>query len=307
MHSWIDELQFKDNQKHIIAREINATPILTFSALDASKLVRAGFSTRLGGVSKGAFNSMNLSYARGDDEASVRENFSRIAKALGVADQHMVFLKQVHSTKVIAIDETEAKDIFAQQNMNTVALAEGDGMITNIPAICLVTFYADCVPLYFLDPVHKAIGLSHAGWRGTVDNIAAVTVKKMQEAYGTRPEELIVCIGPSICADCYEVSEDVITQFRLAFPKKEWPLLFREVELSVQASQQKDTPIGKFYLDLWAANTLHLIATGVQHGNIHCANLCTKCNPDVLFSHRVMGNQRGSLAAFMSLNKEVVE
>lgn len=168
---------------------------------------------------------------------------------------------------------------------------ETDGMVTNVPGICLVTFYADCVPLYFVDPVKKAIGMSHSGWRGTVGKIGKVTIEKMTEVYGSNPEDLVVAIGPSICQDCYEVSEDVIEQFKANFAEGIWPELF----------YQKDN--GKYQLNLWKANEHVFLEAGVKKENIAVTNVCTHCNPDILFSHRTTGNMRGNLSAFLALKR----
>ena len=166
---------------------------------------------------------------------------------------------------------------------------ETDGMVTNVPEICLVTFYADCVPLFFVDPVHRAIGLSHSGWRGTVGKMGKVTVERMREEYGTDPAQVVAAIGPSICQDCYEVSEDVIEKFRENFDKALWPELFYE---------KAD---GKYQLNLWRANQAVLAEAGVPRENIAVTNLCTYCNPDILFSHRSTGTARGNLSAFLAL------
>ena len=166
---------------------------------------------------------------------------------------------------------------------------ETDGMVTNVPEICLVTFYADCVPLFFVDPVHRAIGLSHSGWRGTVGKMGKVTIERMREEYGTDPAQVVAAVGPSICQDCYEVSVDVIEKFRENFDKDLWPELFYE---------KAD---GKYQLNLWRANQAVLTEAGVQGENIAVTNLCTHCNPDILFSHRSTGTARGNLSAFLAL------
>jgi YfiH family protein len=164
-----------------------------------------------------------------------------------------------------------------------------DGLITNEPGLCLSTFYADCVPLYFVDPVQKAIGLSHSGWRGTVGKIGAVTVQKMREEYGSKPEDIIAAIGPSICQDCYEVSEDVIVEFQNNFDEKYWKELYYRKEN------------GKYQLNLWKANEIVLAEAGILKEHIAVTNLCTCCNSEVLFSHRASNGKRGNLAAFMAL------
>ena len=127
---------------------------------------------------------------------------------MGVAVEDMVLSKQTHTTNVrVVTEEDKGKGVIRERDYTDV-----DGMITNVPGICLVTSYADCVPLYFVDPVKKAIGLSHSGWRGTVGKIGKNTVQLMQENFGSKPEDLLAAVGPSVCMDCYEVSEDVIEQ-----------------------------------------------------------------------------------------------
>ena len=164
-----------------------------------------------------------------------------------------------------------------------------DGLITNIPGLCLSTFYADCVPLYFVDPVHKAIGLSHSGWRGTVGKIGQVTLEKMREEYETNAKDVIAAIGPSICQDCYEVSEDVILEFQKTFSKEHWKSIY----------YQKEN--GKYQLDLWKANEIILLEAGVLREHLAVTNLCTCCNSEELFSHRASQGKRGNLAAFLAL------
>ncbi len=164
-----------------------------------------------------------------------------------------------------------------------------DGFITNIPGLCLATFYADCVPLFFVDPVKRVIGLSHSGWHGTVEKIGEVTVRKMQETYGSNPEDILVAIGPSICQDCYEVSEDVILEFQKNYSNQYWNELFYKKEN------------GKYQLNLWRANEIVLLESGIKREHIATTNLCTCCNPELLYSHRASKGQRGNLGAFLSI------
>ena len=167
-----------------------------------------------------------------------------------------------------------------------------DGLITNEPGICLVTFYADCVPLLFLDPVKKVVASSHSGWRGTVNRMGQVTIEKMQKEFGCDPKDILACVGPSICQDCYEVSEDVIDQFRANFSTSQYDSLFYAKEN------------GKFQLDLWKANELVLTDAGILPEHLEVTNVCTCCNPELLFSHRASKGNRGNLAAFIALKEE---
>ncbi len=271
------------NEEHIFdIKERNGVPYLSFPILEKTGLVRHGFSTRLGGVSQGVWASMNISTTRGDHPQAVEENKRRIALAIGVDEGKMAFSSQTHTTNVAVVAEENLGESFP----------ETDGMITNVPGICLVTFYADCVPLYFVDTVRKAIGLSHSGWRGTVHKMANVTVRKMQEVFGSNPADLIAAVGPSICQDCYEVDIDVIRQFQENYIRKDWESLYYRKEN------------GKFQLNLWRANELNLLESGIKKENMAVTNVCTCCNPEVMFSHRVMGTDRGNLSAFLALKEK---
>ena len=266
-------------------RERDGVPVVVFPALEAVPFVRHGFSTRLGGVSEGCYASMNLSFTRGDREEDVRENFCRIADAIGVRCEDMVFSQQTHTSNVRVVTEADR----GMGITRPLAWQDVDGLVTDVPGICLVTFYADCVPLFFVDPVKKVIGLSHSGWRGTVSKIGAVTVKKMQETYGTDPKDVYAAIGPSICQDCYEVSEDVIQEFQNSFAPEHWKTLFYKKEN------------GKYQLNLWEANKIIFMETGITENHISMPGICTCCNPEFLFSHRASHGKRGNLGAFLGL------
>ena len=177
-------------------------PLLHFPLLEKTGIVKEGFTTRLGGVSEGIFSTMNLSFTRGDEEEAVRENYRRLASALDVDYDKFVFTDQTHTTNVRKVTAEDAGNGLTRER----EFHDIDGLITDVPGIVLSTFYADCVPLYFVDPVHRAIGLSHSGWRGTVNRMGKATIEAMRREYGSRPEELRCAIGPSICQDCYEVS-----------------------------------------------------------------------------------------------------
>ena len=148
------------------------------------------------------------------------------------------------------------------------------------------------MPLYFVDPVHHAIGLSHSGWRGTVGKIGKVTVEKMHQEFGSDPAELLTAIGPSICQDCYEVGEEVIAEFAAAFREEHHPALFYKKEN------------GKYQLDLWEANRIVLREAGVPETGISVTDICTHCNPELLFSLRTSADRRGNLCAFLCLKEE---
>lgn len=274
-------LKYK-NQEHIFdEKTVNNVPFLSYPMLENTGVVNHGFSTRLGGVSKGHCATMNISTTRGDDPMAVEENKRRIAAAIGVEADAMTFTHQTHTTNVAVVKAEDRGRRFQ----------ETDGMITNVPGICLVTFYADCVPLYFVDPVKKVIGMSHSGWRGTVGKIGKVTVEKMMETYGCDSKDIVAAIGPSICQDCYEVSEDVIDEFKKNFDTTIWNDLFYKKEN------------GKYQLNLWKANEYVFLEAGIRKENIAVTNVCTHCNPEILFSHRITGFDRGNLSAFLALKE----
>lgn len=280
--NWI----YKDDRNVFRNVERGGVPYLSFKALEDTGMVINGFSTRLGGASKGRFATMNFSYSRKDDPADVLENFTRMADALGVERDRMVVSYQTHTTNVRRVTrEDEGKGVIRERDYRDV-----DGLITDVPGITLVTFYADCVPLYLVDQVHHAIGLSHSGWRGTVRRMGQVTMDAMKEAFGTRPEDVTACIGPSICRDCFEVGEEVAEAFADAFDPQYRDALYRANEKP-----------GKYQLDLWKANEIIFQEAGVPKEQIHTTNICTMCNSDYLFSHRRVGEERGNLAAFLSI------
>ena len=260
---------------------------LTFPLLEKTGLVRHLFSTRMGGVSRGIYSSMNLSFSRGDNKENVDENFRRIAQVLDSTPEHIVCSRQTHTTNVRKVTEKDlGKGVVRETDYDDV-----DGLITNVPGIILATFYADCVPLYFVDVKKRAIGLSHSGWRGTVNRMGQATLQAMKRAYGTEPSDVMAAIGPSICQDCYEVGEEVADAFRKSFPN-EWEYLI------IKGKEE-----GKYQLDLQETNRRILLAAGVLPENIAVTDICTCCNSELLFSHRGSNGKRGNLGAFLELRK----
>ena len=253
---------------------------LTFPSLERAGIVKHLFTTRLGGVSSGDLATMNLSFSRGDREENVLANYGRIARVLACSVEDMIASHQTHTTNIRQVTSSDkGKGILRPRDYENI-----DGLMTDEPGIVLVTYYADCVPLFFVDPVHRAIGLAHSGWRGTASGMGARMVEAMRKAFGTRPEDLYTAIGPSICVDCYEVSEDVAEKF-IRFP----------------GAVQKGREDGKYQLDLWRANSLILREAGVPAERIAVTDICTCCNKNYLFSHRATGGKRGNMGAFLTL------
>ena len=273
-------LKEKEKNKELQINIINAeaTPYISYDILDNEEFCTAGMSTRLGGVSKGCFESMNLGFTRGDKKEDVYQNFVLLGKSAGFTPEDVCLPNQCHLSNVRVVTEKDRGS-----GILTSKIEEPyDAQITNVPGIVLITYGADCDPLYFSDSEHKCVGLAHAGWRGTRLNIAEATLKAMKEQYGTEPSKVKAVIGPSICQNCYEVSADVANEFK-GYSSK----VFRQI------SEEK------FLLNLWQANKENLLSAGVPEENIVVSGLCTKCYHELLFSHRYHHDQRGANAAFI--------
>lgn len=279
--------KLKNKDKVMTLCEKAGVPFLQFNALNECGIVSHGFSTRMGGVSEGIYASMNLSYTRGDKEEAVTENFVRFARALEVSPEDYVFSDQTHTTNIRVVTEADRGKGFVRAR----DYQDIDGLVTNVKGLVLSTFYADCVPLYFVDLKQKAIGLSHSGWKGTVGKIGRKTVETMEREYGSKPEDILVAIAPSICRECYEVSEDVAVEFKKIFPKEN------------HGKIMDDKGNGKYQLDLWECNKRILLDAGIREENISITNICTCCNSNLLFSHRASQGKRGNLGAFLMLKQ----
>ena len=262
----------------------NGVPYISYRILDDIPWLKNAVSTRLGGVSKDYLASMNLAFNRGDLDENVIRNHEIFANVIGVNPKNIVTDNQTHTTNVKVVTKDDCgKGIYRDRNYTDI-----DGLITNEKGIVLATYYADCVPLLIVDTKNKAIGLSHSGWRGTVGKIGKVTIEKMGELYGTKPEDIVACIGPSICQKCYEISEEVAVQFKEAFPDN-----IKEILI--------DKGNGKYQLDLWECNRINFKEAGVLPENIKVTDICTCHNTDVLFSHRGHNGKRGNIGAFLSI------
>ncbi|WP_455034595.1 peptidoglycan editing factor PgeF [Lachnoanaerobaculum gingivalis] len=278
----------KKNDKNILKlkKARNGVEYFSFEALEKYEGLINGFSTRIGGVSEGPYASMNLSFSREpDNKDGVLENYKRMAEALGVKEDSFVLSYQEHSTNVRVVGKRDmGKGVSVERDYRNI-----DGLITDERGITLGAFFADCIPLYFYDRKKQVIGLAHSGWRGTCKKMGAVMIDEMAKNFGTDAKDVIACIGPGICQDCYQVSEDVYEEFSKNFRREDIESIFRE--------DGKD----HFRLSLWKANETVLKEAGVLPENIFTSNICTACNPDLLYSHRIMGDIRGNMAAFLAL------
>lgn len=261
----------------------NGVVYLAIPAFEETGMVKHCFTTRLGGVSKGIYDSLNTSIIKEDPLENVRRNLDLVCSAIGIDYTRLVFSDQVHGDNLRVVTEADiGKGLTLPSDIE-----DADGLMTNVPGVPLITFYADCVSLFFLDTKNKAIAVTHSGWKGTVLKIGAKTIKQMSEVYGTKPEDCLVGIGPSIGPECFEVGPEVAEEFRNAFDN--WAEFIE--------------PFGKekFKIDLWKANKLLLMKLGIPEGNITVSGMCTKCKEDMFFSYRRDNGRTGSLSAIMEL------
>lgn len=240
------------------------------------------FSTRFGGVSEGYLSSLNLGIHRGDRRENVIKNYQILGDAVGFRTEDLVFTHQTHTATVARVGVRDRGCGLAVE-----VTQERDGLITNAENVTLCVFSADCTPILFFDPEHRAIGAVHAGWRGTAAGIARVCVEKMAQEFGTRPAALRVAIGPCIGPCCFETDADVPEAMRAA--------------LGAAADTAITRAGSKYHVDLKALNRLWLTQAGVTQ--IDVASDCTCCQPQRFWSHRRVGSQRGSLAAIISLER----
>ena len=277
----------KDIPETTVYRKEGKVGFIEYRKLNGLPWLMNAFSTREGGISTGQYADMNLSFTVGDDPEVVKENFRLFGEAVGVDRGQMVYAAQTHTNNVMRVDAGhKGMGIIRDRNYENI-----DGLVTCEPGLCLVGSYADCVPLYFVDPVKRCIGLSHSGWKGTVSRIGKCTIDLMKKEFGSDPSDMICCIGPCIGGECYEVSEDVAEEFRKAFDSKKF----------VRFCKAREEKPGKFLLDLPLANYLMMEECGLKPENIILPDLCTACNSKLLHSHRASGGKRGGMCAFLMI------
>ena len=235
------------------------------------------FTTRLGGVSKGALESMNLAIKLDETDENVRQNFEILGAALGFRIDDLVLTRQTHSDIVRVVSRADCKGCFHRD------YPECDALVTNTPGIALTVFTADCTPLLFHDPVTGAVGAAHAGWRGTVSAIGAKTVAAMVREFGCKMENIRAAIGPNIGFCHFETDADVPEALLAAFGEEIRPFI-------------RDAGV-KYYVNLKEINALVLRRAGVRH--IEISQDCTMCQPHRYWSHRVTGGIRGSQGALI--------
>ena len=227
---------------------------------------------------------MNLAFNRGDDPHNVTENYKRICKSAGFDFDSLTASAQDHHTFVRAVTKSNrGTGIYKPRDLNSV-----DALVTDEKGVTLVTYYADCTPIFFVDTAKKAIGLAHAGWRGTVGRIAEKTVEKMSELYKTDPADIVAAVGPAISDCCYEVDLPCAENF----------LNLKDLDSSKFVFPKEN---GKYMIDLLETNRQMLTLAGVKPESITVSDVCTSCNSDLLWSHRASKGRRGTMCAFMCM------
>lgn len=285
---------------HLTWHQNNGVEWFSFPILDQFDFIVNGYSTRIGGVSTGDVGALNLSLAREvamhmelPEEvcrANVRENHERLAAAVGYTTDALIFSNQTHTDNIRIMQDVDRGNGFVRPN----EYHDTDGMMTDITGQALMTFYADCVPLLLVDPVHKAIANVHSGWRGTIKGIGTKAVRMMHEVYGSDPSKIMAAIGPSICMDCFEVSGDVAQKFQEKYDASVLKDLVRRGRLTEDGEQ-------KYHVDLQRACMENFLVAGLKRQNISLPDICTACNKELLFSHRASFGKRGNQAAVLML------
>ncbi|WP_339208730.1 peptidoglycan editing factor PgeF [Paenibacillus sp. FSL K6-3182] len=255
--------------------------------------LNTGFTGRQGGVSEGHFSSLNMGLHVKDQDAAVISNRRLLTDAIGWPFEAWTCAEQVHGNRVWQV--TEADKGKGRNSLDDV-LRDCDAIMTNVPGVLLTSFYADCVPLYFYDPEHDAVALAHAGWKGTVQQIAVETVRAMEQAYGTDPKALVAAIGPSIGGCCYEVDGPVIEQVQALLTG----LSLTQEEVESMLKQSED---GKANLDLKEINRQIMIKAGILPIRIELTEWCTGCRRDLFFSHRKEGGLTGRMASWIGIRE----
>jgi YfiH family protein len=271
-------------------RAQNGIKFFASELLEPRAELQALVTTRHGGVSTGAFATLNLGGKTQDDPHNVRENRKRVAALFGKDAKQLTFAKQIHSANIALVPN----------GYEGGAFDDVDALITNATQTPLVILTADCAAIFLYDEKHNAIGIAHAGWRGTVAGIAAETIRRMHDAFATEPSDIIACIGPSIGPCCYEVGDEVINAVAENLPEYADEILV-EPDMASAGSFRAAVNADRKHFDLWRANELILSDVGVPDRQIEIARLCTACRTDLFYSHRAEKGVTGRFGAVMML------
>lgn len=267
----------------VILNSSHPVPHLSSSLLAGAGGIAHGFSTRLGGVSAAPFDSLDLGYNRGDDPACVAENYRRFCAAIGADHTRVVKSRQIHTDGIRIVTEADLGVGLCEP-----APYEADGLVTNTPGLCLTVFTADCVPVLLYDPSRRCVAAVHSGWRSTAMAIVPKAVEVMVSRFGCQPGDIIAAIGPAIGGCCFQTQKEVPDAMLAAYGDMAAPFI---------------RPDGSehFRIDLKGIIAQSLRAAGLSPDHIDVSDHCTACRPDLFWSHRLVGNARGSMAAMIQL------
>jgi YfiH family protein len=254
---------------------------ITFPSFENYNDIIHCFTTRKGGVSSGAFESMNVGFSTGDSDANVKRNIEIMAERLGINVYDIVETNQTHTNTVKYVTEQHKGRVFGETTFKDV-----DGIYTDKKNLALMSFHADCTPVFFYDPIKKVIALAHAGWRGTLLNIVGIMVRALVNDFNSDPKDIKIAIGPSLGSCCFEVDKDVADMF------------LDENKEFIKYMEIKEP---KYHFNLWEINKYLLMKEGIKEENIEISGICTKCNNDMFFSHRGQGGKRGLLSGILMM------
>jgi YfiH family protein len=271
--------------------KIGSIEWLSYSVFDPHRNVTNVVTTRVGGRSTGAYASLNLALHVGDDADTVLENRATLTQALGVEPESLTMPQQVHGNRVVVVTAGDRGRGAVDEGD---AVPGADGLVTRTPGLPLAVLIADCVAVSLYDPNQNAIGLAHAGWKGTLKRIAGDTASKMVEAFGCDPADIVAGISPSIGRGHYEVGEDVLKAYQKEFGRAGARELIEE------------DMHGTCYLDLWKANEAQLLDRGVLEKNIAISEMCTACHPSRFYSHRLEHGKTGRFVGLIMLHTGTV-
>jgi len=270
----------------VILNENHPVPYLSSTLLTGAGGIAHGFSTRLGGVSRAPFDSLDLGYNRGDDPTCVVENYRRFCAAIGADHTRVVKSRQIHTDHIRVVTKADLG-----VGLCAPAPYEADGLITNVPGLCLTVFTADCVPVLLCDPVAQCVAAVHSGWRSTAMAIVPKAVALMASRFGCLPGNILAAIGPAIGGCCFQTQKEVPDAMLATYGDMAAPFI------------RPDGP-DHFRVDLRSIIAQSLRRAGLSDDHIDVSDHCTACRPDLYWSHRLVGNARGSMAAMIQLLSE---
>ncbi len=295
------KIKFSSDEK-IFNIHTEGIPYLSFEMFDRMGVPNL-YSTRFESYddSRGeGTEGLRLALMKGEDRETwapiLEKNRDTLAKQLGSAIEFECITDQKHTNNVIVATKDDLG--FISSEIKPPHRQYVDGVVTDMPGVLLTAFGADCPPVYIVDPVHKAIGLVHAGWRGTLGKIPQVAIGHMIARFGTNPADIYAAVGPGICKDCYEMGDEVFDLFA-----EQWGRSKAEQLLSrypAKDSEGKEIPGGKYHLDLRAANKMTLINAGVPENQIEISNVCTMCNADIFYSYRAKRMENEQVAMLVN-------